>query len=93
MQVILGKIVHELLPSEAIPRLNPSAFLLPPKTATREILIETFQRISSKGCIDIDDIHKMDYLLNVGGPQWFCEHLVRVSLVVNLLSAPTASAG
>lgn len=80
MQVVLGKIVHELLPPELIPRQNPSAFLLPPKAVTREILIKTFEQISNCGCIDIDNLHKMDYLLNIGGPQWFCEHLVRVRI-------------
>jgi Mediator complex subunit 24 N-terminal len=79
MQVILSKMVHDLLPAESIPRPNPSAFILQPQTPTRDVLLETFRRTLNNGYVHIDDIHKMDYLLNVGGPQWFCEHLVRVS--------------
>jgi len=78
MQVILSKMVHDLLPAASIPRPYAFAFAIPAKMPTHDVLIETFRYVLSKGYICIDNIQKMDYLLNVGGAQWFCDHLVRV---------------
>lgn len=77
MHVILSKMVQGLLPASSESRL-PIGIDLKSDNATRDVLLTTIRTILSRGCINADEVIKMDYLLNVGGAAWYAEHLVRV---------------
>lgn len=72
--------VQGLLSAGSSPRLSVNE--LKSENATRDVLLSTVQTILSRGCINADEVLKMDYLLNVGGATWYAEHLVRVCRTV-----------
>ena len=78
MQIVLKKMVTDILPMHAI-RDN---YHMPSTVPAYHVLMETFGSVLHQGSIDLKSMHRMEHLLNVGGEQWFCEHLVRVSVGV-----------
>ncbi len=44
-----------------------------------QVLMDVFCKIFQKGCINILSVHQMEALLALGGTQWFCDSLVKVS--------------
>lgn len=78
MQIILTKMIQDVLPPGSQRRNTP--YVLPPTVPAKSVLLETFSGMFKKGCADILSVYKMDLLLAVGGPRWFCENLVGVGL-------------
>ena len=82
MGVILTKIIQEVLPPSAV-RLNVS-HMLPLTQPARTMLLETYASAFQQSSINIKAIHKFEHLLNVAGPKWLCDQLVRVGTFVYL---------
>ena len=76
MSTIVGKMINPILPADQ--RVAPS-YEIGPSTPALIMLQETFRAVFARGTIDIESTHKMDYLLNLTGPTWFCQNLVMVS--------------
>ena len=77
MVAILTKMVQEVVPHKGA--RSPPGTVLPRTTPARTMLLETYQSVFTNSCIDTKDIQKLEHLLGVAGPRWFCEQLIRVS--------------
>ena len=76
MQKILQKIVQDVLPSTQQPVVEP---LLPPGTPAYTVLSGLLKTTMQKGCVNIAMLQNLHQLLNITGPEWFSNNLVKVS--------------
>ena len=71
--------INPILPADQRVALS---YEIGPSTPALIMLQETFRAVFARGTIDIEFTHKMDYLLHLTGPTWFCQNLVMVSKVL-----------
>ena len=75
MQIILHQMIQGVLPPNM---QRPSPYSIPRNMPAFTMLMETFRGALAKGCVDLRAIHKLETLINVGGPKWFCGHIIKV---------------
>jgi hypothetical protein len=93
MFVILSKMVLGLVPVGSPSRSYMQQPAVTSQNASRDVLVKMFRRILTNGCMTVDDVHRMDSLLTVGGPVWFAEHLVRALLTYDRVEDLSQGAG
>ena len=79
MLTIIRHMVQELIPQSTGLTHRSVPYTLPSHTPILKVLSDKLHDIFNHGCIDIQSIHQMAYLLNIGGTLWFCENTVKVS--------------
>ncbi len=76
MVVILNRMIQEVLPASST-RMK-AVYSLPLTMPAQTMLSNVFKEAFNKSCMDLHSMHKLDNLLNITGPQWFAQQLVRV---------------
>lgn len=58
----------------------------------KETLVQVFQTVSRSGSLTIETLHKLQYLLKTGGPNWFTSCLIEelLSVVYQVTRWPVA---
>ncbi len=76
MVVILNRMIQEVLPASST-RMK-AVYSLPLTMPAQTMLSNVFKETFNKACMDLHSMHKLDNLLNITGPQWFAQQLIRV---------------
>ncbi|KAK2159520.1 hypothetical protein LSH36_151g01018 [Paralvinella palmiformis] len=86
MLTIIRHMVQELIPQSTGLTHRSVPYTLPSHTPILKVLSDKLHDIFNHGCIDIQSIHQMAYLLNIGGTLWFCENTVKAQKLRRLSS-------
>ncbi|RUS89587.1 hypothetical protein EGW08_002605, partial [Elysia chlorotica] len=80
MQTILDNIVFDILP-EGHAQRPARRYLLSSRETNSRAISETLRQSFNRGWLNLESIHKLDQLLSVRGPDWFCWEMVEHILI------------
>ncbi|GFR93486.1 mediator of RNA polymerase II transcription subunit 24 [Elysia marginata] len=75
MQTIVDNIVFDILP-EGHAQRPVRRYLLSSKETNSRAISETLRLSFNRGWLNLESIHKLDQLLSIRGPDWFCWEMV-----------------
>lgn len=75
MQTIVDNIVFEILP-EGHAQRPVRRYLLSSRETNSHAISETLRLSFNRGWLNLESIHKLDQLLSIRGPDWFCWEVV-----------------